>query len=153
MRLRYAVSRALEVADKYSLTHPPSVRDLIDILDDQDIIFLQFPFRGRLMERYTKTPDGISVLTVKSGLEEPDLKHMIAHGLGHHFLHGGNRAYMHGLFEDKLEAQAEDFAAILLLPPEAIRECPGDGRALAAWARVPEKVAWRRVGLWKACGA
>lgn len=141
------MSRALEVVDKYSLIHFPTINDLIDILDDQNIIFLQFPFRGRLMERYTKTPDGISILTVKSGLEEPELKHMIAHGLGHHYLHGGNRAYIHGLFEDKLEAQAEDFAALLLFPPKAIMECSGDGKVLAALARVPERVAWRRIML------
>lgn len=150
--MRYAVRRALEVLEKYRVLHPPGVRDLVEVADSEGITLLAFPFRGRVLERYARTPEGIPVLLVKSGLDEPDLKHMLAHGLGHHFLHAGNRSFMYGLFRDKLEAQAEDFAALLLVPPGAMREFSGDARALAAWARVPEEVARRRVGLWRVCG-
>jgi len=141
--MSWVIDQARAVIARYNLNSGEvTSRKLLEICDAENILVRQFPLRGRVMERYIRTPDGISLLTIRSGVcREGYLKHYIAHGLGHHFLHGGNYAYLHGLWLDKQEAEAETFATVLLIP----RVPAGCVYDVARVARVPLRVAERRL--------
>lgn len=112
-----AVQRALALIKKYRLEGPPGVYQLYRIARSEGIILTRYPFKGRVKGRYVRTGDGIALLTVKRGLSRPELKHMLAYGLGQHCLNITNGIYIHGFTAEEKENAAEDFTALLLLPP------------------------------------
>ena len=75
-----------------------------------------------MKERYICTTDNIAIITINEGVLNSELKHLTAHALGHHFLHKGSYAYMNNIVLDKQENQAEEFAAVLLVPPLALKK-------------------------------
>ncbi len=122
--MHWVVREALAVLKKYDLMDTPvGCRQLEDICDGEDIHLTYFPFKGRIQERYIRFHDGVTILTLDARLQGDELavKRLMAHGLGHHFLHHGNHCYLHSLWLDKQERQAEMFAAMLLVPPGVIR--------------------------------
>lgn len=78
---------------------------------------------------------------------------MIAHALGHHFLHLGNYAHIDGIVQDKQEHQADDFAAVLLVPQAVLKRLrPSTAFALAQGYSMPLVLAERRIEIYKAQG-
>lgn len=105
--MNIAKRKALEVLEKYG-------NNLEDILEAENIRILEVPLAGRLKELYF----GDSIV-LKDTLSEAEKQELIAHALGHHFLHAGNHlAASSGAYSwDKFqERQAEVFAAYLLMP-------------------------------------
>ena len=75
-----------------------------------------FPFRGRVREMIVGP-----VIGVRPGLERRWFRWFVAHAIGHHVLHVGNRFRMESwqwISNAKAERQAEEFAAWLLGGPE-----------------------------------
>lgn len=133
-----AVQLALALIKKYRLEGPPGVYQLYRIARSEGIILTRFPFKGRVRARYVRTGDGIALLTVKKGLTRPELKHMLAYGLGQHCLNVTSGIYVDGLTgRGEEENAAEDFAALLLLPAGTgsagggLPEYPRSGRYLS----------------------
>ncbi len=99
--------KALEVAKVYD-------SNLQNILDVEGIGIIERPLFGRLRELYFG-----DFIVIKADLLEEERKELIAHALGHHFLHAGNHyGVSSGTYSwDKLqERQADVFAAYLLTP-------------------------------------
>ena len=140
--------RALAVIEKYHLHRPPRPHSLCHIYKIEGILLKFYPFRGSLSRTYIRTPDGIELYTVKSGLPPAELKSALAHGLGHSFLHGSPGTYIYGLTEEEVEDQADDFASLLLIPPGSLREgCRRDIQKLAEEFCVPLSLTQRRLQL------
>jgi Zn-dependent peptidase ImmA (M78 family) len=102
-----AKRKALEVIEKYG-------NNLQDILESEGIEVLEVELSGRLKELYFG-----EAIVLKDTLPEAEKQELIAHALGHHFLHAGNHlAASSGSYSwDKLqERQADVFAAYLLMP-------------------------------------
>ncbi|MBO8128971.1 MAG: ImmA/IrrE family metallo-endopeptidase [Peptococcaceae bacterium] len=156
IQLHWAINRAFEVLEKYDLWDTyVGLRQLRMICDNQDVYYTTFPFRGRIRERYVRTSDDIKVLTVdRRALGDTAMhKHLIAHGLGHHFLHQGNHCHLHTLYLDKQEIEAEQFAAVLLVPPGVLRsEDSWTPKKIALRCRVPTNVAARRFRIMERVG-
>lgn len=129
-----AIRKAKEVFDKYG-------NDLDKVLEKLDIQAVDVPLAGRLKELYFG-----DVVVLMQGLSEPERRELIAHALGHHFLHAGNHyAASRGAYSwDKYqERQAEVFAAYYLMP-----EISSDKRfELAEQYQVTEKFAGFRLKL------
>lgn len=105
--MNIAKRKALEIVNKYG-------SNLQDIIDAEGIGIIEYPLVDRLKELYFG-----DFIVLKQGLPESERKELIAHALGHHFLHAGNHlAASSGAYSwDKLqERQAEVFAAYLLMP-------------------------------------
>lgn len=82
--MRYIREQAEKVIDQYQISDSVSLGKLMEICRGEGIVVMHYPLQGRIMERYIRTPDGISLLTIRSGVtQEADLKHYFAHGLGH----------------------------------------------------------------------
>ncbi|WP_143288650.1 ImmA/IrrE family metallo-endopeptidase [Calderihabitans maritimus] len=141
--------QALKVVEAYNLHTFPNLHCLRNLARQEDIIIGSFPFKGRITETYIRTPDGIALLTVKRGLPEAELKHALAHGLGHHFLHKAPGIYVQKILESRLEEDAEDFAAVLLVPPAALKSMGKriSPREMAHLSRIPYPLACRRADL------
>ncbi|PIU27931.1 MAG: hypothetical protein COW32_01080 [Candidatus Aquicultor secundus] len=106
--MNIARKTALEVVEKYG-------NGLQGILDAEGVQIIYFALAGRLKELYFG-----DFIILKSGLPEAERHELIAHALGHHFLHAGNHFFVSTSDTnpwDKLqERQAEVFAAYLLMP-------------------------------------
>ena len=105
--MNIAKRKALDVVSQYG-------NNLQDILDAEGIKIIYYALAGRMKELYFGDH-----IVLKSGLSEAERKELIAHALGHHFLHTGNHlAVSSGTYSwDKLqERQADVFAAYLLMP-------------------------------------
>ncbi|OIO87535.1 MAG: hypothetical protein AUK32_03705 [Candidatus Aquicultor secundus] len=105
--MNIAKRKALDVANQYG-------NNLQDILDAEGVKIIYYALAGRMKEIYF----GEHII-LKSGLGEAERKELIAHALGHHFLHTGNHlAVSSGTYSwDKLqERQADVFTAYLLMP-------------------------------------
>lgn len=157
-----AVQLALALIKKYRLEGPPGVYQLYRIARSEGIILTRFPFKGRVRARYVRTGDGIALLTVKKGLTRPELKHMLAYGLGQHCLNVTSGIYVDGLTgRGEEENAAEDFAALLLLPPGTgsagggLPEYPRSGRYLSRTRTpgAPSVQPGRAAGRARACGS
>lgn len=123
---------------------------LANIVEREDIIFYTFPFAGRLKERYVSTNDGIVQIAIDSNINKAEQKHMIAHALGHHFLHQGNYAHIDGIVQDKQEYQADVFASVLLVPPAIFQQAkPSTVSELAHAYNIPIILAERRIEIFK----
>ncbi|MGB9803088.1 hypothetical protein [Desulfofundulus sp.] len=144
-----AVQLALALIKKYHLERPPGVYQLYRIAKSEGIVLTSFPFKGRVRGRYLRTGDGIAILTVKKGLSRPELKHMLAYGLGQHFMNASSGLYVHGYTAGEKENAAEDFAALILLPPGACRVVGGfqEIHQVAGAFHIPPSLVRRRFDL------
>lgn len=91
-----------------------STNDPFVIAESEHIEIIEKNMAGRLKELYF---GDYIILNAKLPLFKK--RHYLAHALGHHFLHTGNRfffAKMRYLQNSKEEKQAEEFAAYLLMP-------------------------------------
>ena len=149
--MNIAVKKALEILTLHGLLDSyMDFAKLSIIVEKEDIIFYSFLFKGRLKERYFATSDGIVQIAVDPSISSAEQKHMIAHALGHHFLHQGNYAHINGIVQDKQEHQANVFAAVLLVPPSIlIRIRPSCAFALAQGYGIPLALAEKRVDIYK----
>lgn len=149
--MNIAIRKALQVIKTYGLSSfYMDIRQLSTIVDNEGIRLFQFPFHGRLKERYICTQDNIALIYIRDSLNPIEEKHYVAHALGHHFLHRGNHAYISGIVLDKLERQAEDFAAMLLIPPEIFKHtCPTLSFELAEKCEVSLQLAERRMQIYE----
>lgn len=150
--MKNEVDIALAILEKYNLADAGiiTLRELELIADGENLIRLNYPLKGRIKERYIRDQDGVGYLTIRSDIRsEADLKHLSAHGLGHHLLHhSGSWMFLSGLFIDKQEIEAEVFAAVLLVPPAGLRRRQswfGPGEIARAF-NIPSRLAetrWR----------
>ena len=149
--MNIAIRKALKVLDTYGLSSSfVTFQHISTILDNEGILLNTFPFKGRLRERYICTEDGIAQITIKDCIDTPEAKHLIAHALGHHFMHKGSYAFIDNIVLDKQERQAEDFAAVLLAPPKSISSAkPKSTYQLAVDYEIPELVAETRMNIYK----
>ncbi len=149
--MNIAVKKALEILTLHGLLDSfMDLKNLSIIVENENIIFYPFPFKGRLKERYFATSDGIVQIAVDSNISLAEQKHMIAHALGHHFLHQGNYAHINGIVQDKQEHQADDFAAVLLVPPSILISIrPSIALGLAQGCGIPLVLAEKRVNIYK----
>ena len=113
--------------------------DLGPVLRSLGLEVVPWRFRGRLREVIFEGAIGIDV-----SLPENWQRWLTAHAIGHHSLHTGTSLYLASwqwVNRVKEERQAEEFAAGLLMPPDAM---VGVGEArLAARCGVPrEKARW-----------
>lgn len=87
----------------------------MEIARRERILVRTYPFRGRIKERYICSPDGIALLTIRTGLIEEEAALAIAHGLGHHFLHRANCWNCSEAELQRMEYEADLFARTLLM--------------------------------------
>ena len=107
-----AQRRARQVLRKYNLTTAPI--DLQTIIRGENLILDQWSFHGRVKEVYLGDSIGID-----QSSDPKKQRELIAHALGHHFLHQGNHLYFEGRNQFatfKQEHEAQCFAAELLMP-------------------------------------
>jgi hypothetical protein len=144
----------LNIVKKYYITTFPNAYILRRIALEEGLILGDFPFRGRIKVVFIKTSDGITLLTLKSDLPESELKHALAHGLGHFFFHKDPGIYILGILRTELEAQAEEFAALLLVPPASLKESGQEipAQEIARLRHIPYRLACLRVELAKRYG-
>lgn len=149
--MNIAIHKALKVLDTYGLSSSIiTFQHISIIIDNEEILLNTFPFKGRLRERYICTEDGIAQITIKAGIDALESKHLIAHALGHHFLHKGSYAFIDSIILDKQERQAEDFAAVLLAPPKTISSIqPKTTYQLASDYEIPMFLAETRMNIYK----
>lgn len=152
--MRIASMKALEVLDRHGLSDfNPDFQQISTLLDNEKILFNTYPFRGRLKERYLCSEDGIAQISIINNCTIYEQKHLIAHALGHHFLHKGNYAYIDGIVEDKQEFQAEVFAAVFLVPPnEYARIHSSFSFELAEECEIPLQLAEKRLQIYEQIG-
>jgi len=113
-----AQKRARQVLRKYNLTTAPI--DLITIVNGEDLILDEWSFHGRVKEVYLGDSIGVD-----RNVDPKKQRELIAHALGHHFLHTGNHLYFerHDQFTTfKQEHEAQCFAAELLLPRAELKK-------------------------------
>jgi Zn-dependent peptidase ImmA (M78 family) len=87
-----------------------------------EVPVLREPLPAPCRELYFNLPDAGPAIIVVPGADEPEASALVAHGLGHHVLHCGNRLAAGGLrvWNGQHEREANDFAAALLLPAHLI---------------------------------
>jgi len=66
----YVLDQARKVIEKYGLGEEVSMRKLLEICDCENILVKRYPLRGRVMERYIRTQEGIPLLTIRSGIQQ-----------------------------------------------------------------------------------
>ena len=111
-----AQRRARQILRKYDLSTAPI--DLHKIVTAEGITLDEWSFGGRVKEVYLGDSIGIRSHTNKRKRRE-----LIAHALGHHFLHTGNQLYFEScdqFVNFKQEFEAECFATELLMPRELL---------------------------------
>ena len=105
--------------------------DLSPLLRSLGLEVEPWRFRGRLREMIFEGAIGID-----ESLPENWQRWLTAHAIGHHALHTGTSLYLASwqwVNRVKAERQAEEFAAGLLLPPQAMNGV-GEVRLAARWA-------------------
>lgn len=105
-------SLAKQKAEQTIIQHRTNDPYLIAINEQIDVITQ--PLAGRLTELFFG-----DCIILNSHLNEAQKRHLLAHALGHHFLHAGNYLFFqqHRHHQNnKEEKQADEFAAHLLLP-------------------------------------
>ena len=90
-------------------------------------------------------------ICLRAGLPRAQKRELIAHALGHYFLHGGNRFYFAAEEPDTLDRQEQEaweFAAYLLVREEELQKrLPWSVRQLARKFRVTEDFMRLRLAL------
>ena len=111
-----AQKRARQILRKYNLSTAPI--DLHKIVTAEGITLDEWSFRGRVKEVYV----GDSI-AIRSHTDKRKRRELIAHALGHHFLHSGNQFYFESCDQFvtfKQEHEAQCFATELLMPRELL---------------------------------
>lgn len=111
-----AQKRARQILRKYNLSTAPI--DLNKIVTAEGLTLDEWSFRGRVKEVYLGDRIGIC-----SHIADNKRRELIAHALGHHFLHTGNHFYFESCDQFvafKQEHEAQCFAAELLMPKEQL---------------------------------
>ena len=107
---------------------------------------LEFRLAGRLKEIYLGKH-----IVLKESLSPFEKRVLIAHALGHHFLHKGNHLYFAErgyIWNRRQEYEAEVFAAYLLIPEEVLNNLPHLSLwELAKHLKVPEDLMRFRLSL------
>ena len=90
-------------------------------------------------------------ICLRAGLPQSQKRELVAHALGHHFLHGGNRFYFAAEEPDTLDRQEQEaweFAAYLLVREKELRKrVRWNVRRLARKFRVTEDFIRLRLAL------
>ncbi len=112
-----AQRRAQAIRRRYRFKRPG---DIERILKGEKINFVRVPFAGRLQEMIVDKYVGI-----QSSIRDPRrINELVAHALGHYFLHSGNQPFYHVQRDRDLaqqwERQAWDFAFELLMPAKKV---------------------------------
>ena len=110
--MRKALIRAKEILQQCNLSSAPINID--KIIELEGLSLDDWQFAGRIKEAYVGDSIGI-----KTTVNQKKRRELIAHALGHHFLHAGNHLYFehHDQFITfKQEHEAQCFAAELLIP-------------------------------------
>ena len=113
-----AQKRARQVLRKYRLTTAPI--DLQTIIEGEELTLDEWSFHGRVKEVYLGDSIGIT-----QGIDPKKQRELIAHALGHHFLHQGNHLYFEKRDQFtafKQEHEAQCFAAELLMPRNEVEK-------------------------------
>lgn len=113
-----AQKRARQVLRKYNLTTAPI--NLQTIIDGEELMLDTWSFHGRVKEVYLGDSIGINKNECPKKQRE-----LIAHALGHHFLHQGNHLYFERTDQFvtfKQEHEAQCFAAELLMPKSELKK-------------------------------
>jgi Zn-dependent peptidase ImmA (M78 family) len=130
-----AQKRARQVLRKYNLTTAPT--DLKIIIDGEELILDEWSFHGRVKEVYLGDSIGVD-----RNADPQKQRELIAHALGHHFLHTGNHLYFerHDQFTTfKQEHEAQCFAAELLFPRAVLKKVKHlSTKEIANFFSVPE---------------
>jgi len=118
-----ALKRAREILQQCKLSSAPI--NLDKIIELEGINLDDWRFAGRIKEAYLGDSIGIN-----NAVNPRKRRELIAHALGHHFLHTGNHLYFeqHDQFVTfKQEHEAQCFAAELLIPTlllEPLKDLP-----------------------------
>ena len=102
-----------EAAGQVIADHETS--DLMTIVKAQGLVVeILHPWEARFEDTYF-----YPCIFVPKDLSPAAFRTRVAHSLGHHFLHGGNQAWLRGfdrIWSWKQEHQAEEFAAWMTIP-------------------------------------
>ena len=89
--------------------------DLRSIVQQEGLVVREHhPWNARFQEAFIYPQ-----IFVPKDLTRPQFRSLVAHALGHHFLHDGNQVWLKGfdrIWTWKQEHQAEEFASYLLVP-------------------------------------
>lgn len=90
--------------------------------------WVAMPGSHREMYAAESAPGGLRVVLLARDADHLEATELLAHALGHHFLHSGNRlARGRRIWNGSHEVDADRFAAALLVPADALE------RALSWW--------------------
>lgn len=110
------------------------------------------PHRELYVERHG--PRKTAGLAIAKDADAQESRELVAHGIGHHLLHVGDRVTgtSSAVWSGRHEREAEDFAALLLVPPYRLKDLPGDSQqgdvaCLSEACDVSETLARRRLRL------
>jgi len=123
-----ASQRAANIREEYKLSTPV---DLEVIVEGEDLEVIPFPFAGRVPEVIVGRDIGIkdSITSARYRRE------LIAHALGHHFLHAGNQLFSLNRRDHQRtlsqEREGREFAFHLLVPEKELEACLAQGMDLA----------------------
>lgn len=112
-----AQRRAQAIRRRYRLKRPG---DIERIMNAEKIHLVRVAFAGRLQEMIVENYIGI-----QSSIRDPRrVNELLAHALGHYFLHSGNQPFHHvqrdRVLAQQWERQAWDFAFELLMPAKQV---------------------------------
>lgn len=148
------VYQALEFIEKHNITALPDFPKLHDICIKERLFTKFFSF-SRIKAIYHHTADQIELLGLKEGLQEPELKHILACTFGHRLLSRSlaqsTYAKVLGFSECYFDVEAEYFASLLLVPPHAlsgVRRHITTGE-ISQLAGIPESLAEKRVDIYR----
>ena len=113
---------------------------------------LPSPHRELYVQRHRPRP--VAGLAIANNANAEEERELLAHGIGHHLMHAGDRVTgtSRAVWSGSHEKQAEDFAALLLIPRYQLRQLEGrepkkDVAELAERCQVSERLARRRLRL------
>ncbi|RJQ52074.1 MAG: ImmA/IrrE family metallo-endopeptidase [Actinobacteria bacterium] len=112
--MRQAVEKAKETYKRYGTTNPAILARALGIC------VLEEELAGRVREIYF----GDSIV-IRKDMTPAEKRAMLAHALGHHFMHAGNHLAMQKRvysFGNRHEKQADVFAACFLVPEDHLEE-------------------------------
>ena len=113
-----AQRRAKEIRRRYHFTRP---RDIERVIRAEKIQVVRFPLKGRVKEMIVYNFIGLPFSLARDSRE---VRELLAHALGHYYLHAGNQPFFH-LDKERVvarqwEHQAWDFAFELLMPADQL---------------------------------
>ncbi len=114
-----AQERAQEIRRRYHVSHP---QDIERVLRAERLTVKRIPFVGRIDEMIV-----YNFIGIRSSLrDQKRIRELLAHALGHHFLHAGNQPFYYFRGDRTLakqwERQAWAFAHELLMPARKLEE-------------------------------